>query len=143
MKYGKESLSLPWRLGTKSGNYKVDSKEASIEKLKKLGKDRFSAISIGHDKGQVALIPMDESNLEIALFIIDVCNNYHQDLEKLQAALLCLNKYRIAQSKMLNKWADSDEKVKQELWKNLHSLEDEALNILTDYKEESCIAPIK
>jgi len=41
-----------------------------------------------------------------------------------------LHKYRVAQSKMLARWADGDENVKRQLWKDLHSLEEGALDLL-------------
>lgn len=44
--------------------------------------------------------------------------------------LSMLKKYRIAASRMCDRWADGDQSVKNELWKALHGLESEAIDII-------------
>jgi hypothetical protein len=44
--------------------------------------------------------------------------------------LAMLKKYRVAASRMCDRWADGDKAVKNELWKNLHGLESDALEII-------------
>lgn len=41
-----------------------------------------------------------------------------------------LHYYLLAQSRMKDKWAEGDEKVKAALWKSLHSLEDKTCDLL-------------
>lgn len=51
-----------------------------------------------------------------------------------------LNRYRVAQSKILSKWSDGDASVKAELWKKLHCLEDEALDCLAKHEPAKALA---
>lgn len=44
--------------------------------------------------------------------------------------LAMLKKYRVAASRMCDKWAEGDQAVKNELWKALHNLEVDALEII-------------
>jgi len=46
-----------------------------------------------------------------------------------------LRKYLLAQSRMLDNWADGDDAVKAELWRSLHSLEDEARETLASLSQ--------
>lgn len=41
-----------------------------------------------------------------------------------------LKKYRVAASRMCDRWAEGDQAVKDELWRTLHSLEVDALDII-------------
>lgn len=43
--------------------------------------------------------------------------------EEFEAVKAALRDYVAAQSRMLGKWADGDKNVKNQLWKQLHSLE--------------------
>ncbi len=53
--------------------------------------------------------------------------------ERLKAKL---SEYRIAASRMLDKWAEAEQfpAVRNELWKKLHSLEDSALDLIEEYE---------
>ena len=51
--------------------------------------------------------------------------------------LAMLKKYRIAASRMLDRWAEGDQAVKNTLWKNLHELEYEALDIIEIAEKKS------
>ena len=44
--------------------------------------------------------------------------------------LTMLKKYRVAASRMCDRWAEGDQAVKHELWKNLHELEAEAIEVI-------------
>lgn len=44
--------------------------------------------------------------------------------------LSMLKKYRVAASRMCSRWAEGDQAVKDELWKSLHALESDALEII-------------
>lgn len=41
-----------------------------------------------------------------------------------------LKKYRVAASRMCDRWAEGDQAVKNELWKALHGLESDALDVI-------------
>lgn len=76
--------SVPWEIGQRTGKYRVPI--ASIEALKKAGLSlEFEALSIGTTSGQIAIIPLDESNEANAKFIVRACNTHEALLEALKA----------------------------------------------------------
>jgi hypothetical protein len=54
----------PWSVGFRKNKYRIDSDDSKPETqiCKNLGLDKFEALSVGTRKGQVAIIPLDESN---------------------------------------------------------------------------------
>lgn len=45
-----------------------------------------------------------------------------------------LSRYRCAQSRMLDDWSEASQEKKHQLWKDLHGLEHEALDVLEKTK---------
>ena len=57
--------------------------------------------------------------MDIAQKVLIYCENH-------DALVAALHRYIRAQSNMLDRWADSDEGVKQDLWRALHACEEPA-----------------
>lgn len=51
---------------------------------------------------------------------------------QLQPILGTLMRYRLAASRMRDKWAEGDDAVKKSLWQDLHEIEDDALDVITE-----------
>jgi hypothetical protein len=65
---------LPWAIGAKRARYVIPDPMAGVLRSKGLPAE-FEALSIGRDDiGQVAIIPLDESNRENAEYIVNACN---------------------------------------------------------------------
>jgi len=88
------------QLAKKTAHYSIDGDEA--KKLIAHGLPvKFEALSIGDSRGQVAIIPLDESNLENAERIVRLWNS---DIEKssLESTDERIVKLKAAIQKMLN-----------------------------------------
>ena len=60
----------PWDIAPRSAPYIAHSDNPRIKAwLERSGTDRFDALSVGTKNGSVALIPLDESNMENARLI--------------------------------------------------------------------------
>lgn len=70
-------------------------------------------------------IPLDKKECLMAM------EEYANQLQQ-PALREVLRKYAAAQSRMLQKWADGDAAVKNQLWRDLHSLEDGARALLEE-----------
>jgi len=77
----------PWIIGQRSNKYKVnaDSESERIQ-LERLGLIDFYALSVGSVSGSVALIPLDESNIENAL-LISAAPDMFEVLESIEAII--------------------------------------------------------
>lgn len=60
---------------------------------------------------------MERGNVDIAVKVLLYCENF-------DALTAALSAYVKAQSRMLDKWAEGDEAVKQSLWRDLHNCEE-------------------
>lgn len=80
----KSHTPLPFSVNLYSAKYRVedtdapDFKEERKKRLIETGKDKFDAISIGTPHNQVCIVPLDESSMENANFIVQACNNYYE-----------------------------------------------------------------
>jgi hypothetical protein len=54
------------------------------------------------------------------------------ELNKITKLKQALRRYVLVQSRMLDRWSESDDLVKKELWQNLHSCETEAIELLEE-----------
>jgi hypothetical protein len=84
--------STPWYIEAQTATYEVaDVKDHKAERFKALrarGLMRFEALSIGsREHGQVAIVPLDESNRETAAFIVRACNVHDELLAALRELL--------------------------------------------------------
>ena len=68
-----------------------------------------------------------EEEIEINKKWLDCHDDWQEQMARLKRAL---DKYRYCQRRMLEKWADGDQHVKNELWTRLHACEDEATEAL-------------
>jgi len=60
----------PWAIAPKTAQYIATSDNPAIKQWLELsGKDRFDALSVGTVDGSVAIIPLDESNVDNAQLI--------------------------------------------------------------------------
>lgn len=64
----------PWSINQYTADYEVVGTDAPLPGLRQqaiigIGKNKFKAVSIGTGSGQVAIIPLDESNLDNAKLI--------------------------------------------------------------------------
>ena len=79
---------------------------------------------LSKNDGETATFTISEDNAD---YIVK-CVNEHEGLVEM------LHEYRVAQSRMKDRWAEGDKGVKSDLWKNLHSLEERALDLLEKAK---------
>lgn len=63
---------------------------------------------------------------------LKLLNHYRDQVNVLREALEALG---LAQSRMLNKWADGDQAVKDRLWRDLHSKEDQWRDALENHNK--------
>ena len=78
----------------------------------------------------------DEHQITIQGDPVVPADNVRQ-LERDRAELIeALRQYMLAQSRMRDKWAEGDDAVKNDLWRNLHALEDGARDLLARLRAE-------
>jgi hypothetical protein len=87
------SAREPWYIEPHTATYRVVSAAnhagERLAMLAAIGALQFEALSIGTRRGQIAIVPLDESTRENAAFIVRACNTHDellaaaQDLVKL------------------------------------------------------------
>lgn len=90
--------------------------------------DRGILMALRRTEAQVATLREAlEEEIEINKKWLDCHDDWQEQMARLKRAL---DKYRYCQRRMLEKWADGDQHVKNELWTRLHACEDEATEAL-------------
>jgi len=74
----------PWFLNPRENKYQAVGNPKEMAILESIGHAKFDALSIGAENGQVAIIPLDESNKGNAEFIVRACNSHDDMLEALE-----------------------------------------------------------
>lgn len=86
----------PWELEGQKATYAAigaeDHEEFRLEKLKELGKLKFEAVSVRHNDGQAAIIPLDESSIENAWLVSASPELFEAGKECAEALAHCMGK---------------------------------------------------
>ncbi len=85
-----------------------------------------------HDKYHFDLAAIKKVAADTHALCRPYWDEFHCNLPKRESGevLSMLKKYRVAASRMCDRWAEGDQAVKNELWKALHGLESDALEMI-------------
>lgn len=73
---------MKYSVAPREARYQVVNDDPKVQaRLEELGLDKFTALSVGTESGQLCIVPLDESSRENAELIARACNA-HDDLVK-------------------------------------------------------------
>lgn len=76
---------MKYSVAPRAARYQVVNDDPKVQaRLEALGLDKFTALSIGTESGQLCIVPLDESSRENAEFIVRACNAYPDLVAKVE-----------------------------------------------------------